>query len=44
MREDQVDKYGRLAVACLEAAGIHFKLNCKLDGEYQSGDSWAETH
>ena len=44
VREDQADKYGRLAVSCLEAAGIELGLNCKLTGEYQVGTSWADTH
>ncbi len=44
VREDQADKYGRLAVSCLEAAGIELGLNCKLTGEYKVGSSWAETH
>jgi len=44
VRADHADKYGRLAVSCLEAAGIELGLNCKLTGEYQVGSSWAETH
>ena len=44
VRGDQADKYGRLAVSCLEAAGIELGLNCKLTGEYQVGSSWADTH
>ena len=44
VRTDHADKYGRLAVSCLEAAGIELGLNCKLTGEYQVGSSWAETH
>ena len=44
VRESEADKYGRLAVSCLEAAGIELGLNCKLTGEYQVGESWAETH
>ena len=44
VREDQADKYGRLAVSCLEAAGIELGLNCKLTGDYQVGSSWADTH
>ena len=44
VRGDQADKYGRLAVSCLEAAGIELGLNCKLTGEYKVGSSWAETH
>jgi len=44
VREDQADAFGRLAVSCIEASGIHYKLNCPLAGEYQVGDNWAETH
>ena len=44
VRASQAEKFGRLAVSCLEAAGIHFNLNCKLAGEYKIGTSWAETH
>jgi DNA polymerase-1 len=44
VRSDQADKYGRLAVSCLEAAGIELGLNCKLTGDYKVGSSWAETH
>ena len=38
------DVFGRLAVSCIQAAGIHFNLNCPLDGEYKVGKSWASTH
>ena len=41
---DQAEKYGWLAVECLKAAGVHFKLRCPLDGEYKVGTTWAETH
>ena len=44
VREDQADGFGRLAVSCIEASGIHYKLNCPLAGEYQVGDNWSETH
>ena len=44
VREDQAEKFGRLAVSCIEAAGNHFKLNCPLAGEYKIGDNWYETH
>ena len=44
VRQSQADKYGRLAVSCLEAAGIELGLNCKLTGEYKVGTSWADTH
>ena len=41
---DQAKKYGWLAVECLKAAGVHFNLRCPLDGEFQIGTTWAETH
>ena len=44
VREDQADRFGSLAASCIEAAGIHFKLRCPLAGEFNVGDSWAETH
>ena len=42
--EEQAEKFGWLAVECLKASGVHFKLRCPLDGEYQVGTTWAETH
>ena len=44
VREDQAAKFGSLAASCIEAAGIHFKLRCPLAGEFNVGDSWADTH
>ena len=41
---DQAEKFGWLAVECLKAAGVHYNLRCPLDGEYQVGTTWAETH
>jgi DNA polymerase-1 len=41
---EQAEKYGWLAVECIKAAGISFNLKCPLDGEYQVGTTWAETH
>ena len=38
------ERFGRLATACIEAAGIHYNLNCPLSGEYKVGANWAETH
>jgi DNA polymerase I len=38
------DVFGRLAVSCIQAAGLHFKLRCPLDGDYKVGESWANTH
>ncbi len=42
--EEQAEKFGWLAIECLKASGVHFKLRCPLDGEYQVGTTWAETH
>ena len=44
VKTDQAEKFGRLAVSCIEAAGNHFNLNCPLTGEYKIGDNWYETH
>lgn len=44
VKEEQAEKFGQLAVSCMEAAGIHFKLNCPLAGEFKIGDNWSETH
>jgi hypothetical protein len=44
VKQGQEDKFGRLAVSCLEAAGLAFNLRCPLTGEYSYGKSWAETH
>ena len=41
---EQAEKFGRLAVESIKEAGVSFELRCPLDGEYQVGDSWAETH
>lgn len=44
VREDKSEVFGGLAISCVEAAGIHYKLNCPLAGEFKVGDSWADTH
>ena len=42
--EKQAEQLGGLAVDCIKRAGLDFKLNCPLDGEYKVGETWAETH
>ena len=42
--EDHADEVGRLGVKSIIDAGKVLKLNCPLDGEYNVGNSWSETH
>jgi DNA polymerase I-like protein with 3'-5' exonuclease and polymerase domains len=44
VREEKAEVFGGLAISCVEAAGIHYKLNCPLAGEFKVGNSWADTH
>jgi DNA polymerase I-like protein with 3'-5' exonuclease and polymerase domains len=44
VREEKAQVFGGLATSCVEAAGIYYKLNCPLAGEFKVGDSWADTH
>ncbi len=44
VRESQAHWFGGLAVDCIKRAGLDFKLNCPLDGEYKVGKTWAQTH
>jgi hypothetical protein len=41
---EQAEMFGKLAVESIKEAGLSFELRCPLDGEYQVGDTWAETH
>lgn len=38
------DDIGKLAVECVKRAGEYFKFRCELDGEYNKGSNWADTH
>lgn len=42
--EGLADEIGRVAVASMTRAGQHFGFRCPIDGEYKTGDNWAETH
>ena len=44
VREDQADMLGQVQVQAIRDAGLHFNMNCPLDGEYKIGGNWAETH
>ena len=35
---------GELGVSSIIEAGEVFKLRCPLDGEYDTGGNWSETH
>ena len=38
------DTVGKLGIEAIQEAGIELKLKCPLDGEYNVGNNWAETH
>ena len=44
VREDQAEEAGKRGVQAIIDAGVLLKLNCPLDGEYNVGDNWSETH
>jgi DNA polymerase-1 len=44
VREEKAQVFGGLATSCVEAAGIYYKLNCPLAGDFKVGNSWADTH
>jgi len=43
-RETIADAVGNLGVESIRKAGLYFNLNCPLDGEYNVGSNWSETH
>ena len=44
VKEDQAELVGELGVQAIREATCSLKLNCPLDGEYNVGDNWYETH
>ena len=42
--ENSADIVGKLGVEAIIEAGIELNLNCPLDGEYNVGSNWSETH
>ena len=42
--EKDAERVGQLGVEAIVAAGEHLDLKCPLDGEYNVGNNWAETH
>lgn len=44
VREGLEDDIGKIMVKSMQMAGEYFKFRCPIDGEYQVGKSWKETH
>ena len=44
VREGLEERIGALAVQAIRDAGTFFNFRCPLDGEWQVGRNWAETH
>ena len=42
--EKDAKEVGKLGVLAIKNAGIAFDMRCPLDGEYNIGDNWYETH
>ncbi|MGN6548409.1 MAG: DNA polymerase [Pararhizobium sp.] len=42
--EDKADLVGRAAAQAIRDAGTYYGFRCPLDGQYQIGSSWRETH
>ena len=43
-RPEITEEIGKMAVEGIRLAGEHFKFRCPLDGEFEVGDSWKDTH
>jgi DNA polymerase-1 len=43
-RPSVAEKVGKLGVEAIVQAGKNLNLNCPLDGDYNIGDGWHETH
>ena len=44
VREDLAEKVGQIAVQTIQRVTEVFNFKCPLDGEFNIGNSWAETH
>ena len=42
--EKYAEQVGRSGVTAITDAGLEFKMNCPLTGEYKIGDTWKQTH
>jgi DNA polymerase-1 len=44
VKPDRAEQLGQMAKASIQEAGLFFKFQCPLDGEYRSGVNWSLTH
>ena len=42
--EEQAEEVGKRGIQAIIDAGVVLKLNCPLNGEYNVGNNWSETH
>jgi DNA polymerase-1 len=42
--EEHAKQVGDAGIEAIVEAGINLNLNCPLDGDYNIGDGWHETH
>ena len=42
--EKYAEQVGQSGVKAITDAGVEFKMNCPLTGEYKIGDTWKQTH
>ena len=42
--EQYAEQVGQSGVKAITNAGVEFKMNCPLTGEYKIGDTWKQTH
>ena len=43
-KAEHAERVGQLAVKAMRHAGLHFRMECPIDGEFKIGNTWAETH
>lgn len=43
-KEVDAETVGQYGVESIKQAGVEFKMNCPLDGEFKVGNNWKETH
>jgi DNA polymerase I len=44
VHRDHAEQLGEIQCQAIRDAGTYFKLNCPMDGEYNIGNNWSETH